>query len=39
MERFFERSAEPPEDRRMADAFKTLASDAGMEVLGPPLAR
>src|SRR5919201_965948 len=39
MERFFERSAELPEDTRMADAFKTLASDAGMEVLGPPLAR
>ena len=38
MERFFERSAELPEDTRMADAFKTLASDAGMEVLGPPLA-
>ena len=39
MERFFERSAELPEDTRMADAFKTLASDAGMEVLGPPLAK
>ena len=39
MERFFERSAELPEDTRMADAFKTLASAAGMEVLGPPLAR
>jgi len=39
MERFFERSAELPEDTRMADAFKTLASDAGMEVLGPLLAR
>jgi len=39
MERFFERSAELPEDTRMADAFNTLASDAGMEVLGPPLAR
>ena len=38
MERFFERSAELPEDTRMADAFKTLASDAGMKVLGPPLA-
>jgi quercetin dioxygenase-like cupin family protein len=38
MERFFERSAELPEDTRMADAFKTLASNAGMEVLGPPLA-
>jgi quercetin dioxygenase-like cupin family protein len=39
MERFFERSAELPEDTRMAEAFKTLASDAGMEVVGPPLAR
>jgi hypothetical protein len=39
MERFFERSAELPEDTRMADAFKTLARDAGMEVLGPPLAQ
>jgi quercetin dioxygenase-like cupin family protein len=39
MERFFERSAELPEQTRMADAFKTLASDAGMKVLGPPLAR
>jgi quercetin dioxygenase-like cupin family protein len=38
MERFFERSAELPRNTRMADAFKTLASDAGMEVLGPPLA-
>ncbi len=39
MERFFERSAELPEDTRMADAFSTLASEAGMQVLGPPLAR
>jgi quercetin dioxygenase-like cupin family protein len=39
MERFFERSAEIPEGTRMADAFRTLASDAGMEVVGPPLAR
>jgi len=38
MERFFERSAELPEDTRMADAFKSLAGDAGMEVVGPPLA-
>lgn len=37
MERFFERSAALPADRRMADAFGTLASDAGMEVVGPPL--
>jgi hypothetical protein len=38
MERFFERSAEIPADTRMAEAFGTLASDAGMEVVGPPLA-
>jgi hypothetical protein len=38
MERFFERSAELAEDTRMADAFKTLARDDGMAVLGPPLA-
>jgi mannose-6-phosphate isomerase-like protein (cupin superfamily) len=34
MEHFFERSAELPEDTRMADAFKTLASDAGMTGVG-----
>jgi quercetin dioxygenase-like cupin family protein len=39
MERFFERSAQLPEDTRMAEAFRTLASDAGMKVVGPPLAR
>jgi hypothetical protein len=39
MKRFFERSAELPEDTRMADAFKTLASHADMKILGPPLAR
>jgi hypothetical protein len=39
MERFFGRSADLPEDTRMADAFKTLASDARMNVLGPPLVR
>jgi quercetin dioxygenase-like cupin family protein len=39
MERFFELSARLPADTRMADAFKTLASDAGMKVVGPPLAR
>jgi quercetin dioxygenase-like cupin family protein len=33
MEQFFERAA------GLADAFKTFAGDAGMEVLGPPLAR
>lgn len=39
MERLFERSAELPADTRMADAFGTLAGEAGMEVLGPPLSR
>ena len=37
MERFFELAAELPADQRMADAFGTLASDAGMRVVGPPL--
>jgi quercetin dioxygenase-like cupin family protein len=39
MERFVERSAAIPQDTRMADAFETLSSEAGMNVLGPPLAR
>ena len=38
MESFFERSAELPGDRRLADGFARFANDAGMEVLGPPLA-
>jgi oxalate decarboxylase/phosphoglucose isomerase-like protein (cupin superfamily) len=38
MEQFFERSATLGDDTRVADAFKRFASDAGMEVLGPPLA-
>jgi quercetin dioxygenase-like cupin family protein len=39
MEEFFERSAELGEGTRAAEAFKKFASDAGMEVLGPPLAQ
>lgn len=39
MERFFERSAELADDRRAADAFKKFAGEAGMEVLGPPMAQ
>jgi quercetin dioxygenase-like cupin family protein len=39
MERFFERAAELSDDTRAADAFGTFAGDAGMEVLGPPLAQ
>jgi quercetin dioxygenase-like cupin family protein len=39
MERFFERSAKLGEAPQVAEAFKRFASDAGMEVLGPPLAQ
>jgi len=39
MERFFERAAELPDATRLAEAFKSFAADAGMEVLGPPLPR
>jgi hypothetical protein len=38
MERFFERAAELPKEPRAAAALKRFAADAGMEVLGPPLA-
>jgi quercetin dioxygenase-like cupin family protein len=38
MERFFERSAELPDEIRRREAFPRFASDAGMEVLGAPLA-
>jgi quercetin dioxygenase-like cupin family protein len=38
MERFFERSDELTGDRRLDDAFSKFATDAGMEVVGPPLA-
>jgi quercetin dioxygenase-like cupin family protein len=38
MERFFERAAELPDDTRATEAFGTFAGDAGMVVLGPPLA-
>jgi quercetin dioxygenase-like cupin family protein len=38
MEHFFERSATLGEDASAADAFGKFARDAGMEVLGPPLA-
>jgi quercetin dioxygenase-like cupin family protein len=39
MERFFERAADLPSDQRLADAFGSLADDAGMVVVGPPLAQ
>jgi quercetin dioxygenase-like cupin family protein len=38
MEHFFERSNELTGDKRLANAFSKFATDAGMEVLGPPLA-
>jgi quercetin dioxygenase-like cupin family protein len=38
MEQFFERSDELTGDRRLDDAFSKFATDAGMEVVGPPLA-
>jgi quercetin dioxygenase-like cupin family protein len=38
MEQFFERSAGLGADTRAAEAFQKFARDAGMEVLGPPLA-
>jgi quercetin dioxygenase-like cupin family protein len=39
MERFFERAAELPDDTRMAEAFQSFSGDAGMEIVGPPLAQ
>jgi quercetin dioxygenase-like cupin family protein len=39
MERFFERSDELTGDERLADAFSRFATDAGMQVVGPPLAQ
>jgi quercetin dioxygenase-like cupin family protein len=38
MEEFFERMAELPEDADMPVAFRSIGHDAGMEVMGPPLA-
>lgn len=39
MERFFRRTADLPAGERRARAFAAFASDAGMDVVGPPLAR
>jgi quercetin dioxygenase-like cupin family protein len=39
MEQFFERSDELTGDTRLDDAFSKFATDAGMEVVGPPLAQ
>lgn len=39
MEEFFARAAELTDDAGVAEAFKSFAADAGMNVVGPPLAR
>ncbi len=38
METFFERFAELPDGPSPLESFKTLAGEAGMEVVGPPLS-
>ena len=39
MERFFEQAAELPPASRLVEGFRRFAGDAGMEVVGPPLAQ
>jgi quercetin dioxygenase-like cupin family protein len=39
LEEFFERFAALPEEEATADAFRTLAKNAGMVVVGQPLAQ
>jgi hypothetical protein len=39
MERFFERFGEVTGDASVAEAFASLADEAGMKVVGPPLAQ
>jgi quercetin dioxygenase-like cupin family protein len=39
MEQFFERAAEVPDGTPLSEAFAEFAVDAGMDVLGPPLAQ
>ena len=39
MEPFFDRFAELPDGASVPEAFRTLGADAGMEVVGPPLAK
>lgn len=38
LETFFDRFAELPDDASAIEAFRTLGSEAGMDVVGPPLA-
>lgn len=39
MERFFEQAAELPAASRLVEGFRRFAGDAGLEVVGPPLAQ
>ena len=39
MERFFDRFAELQPGESVAEAFRTLGAEVGMEVVGPPLAK
>jgi quercetin dioxygenase-like cupin family protein len=39
LERFFERFAELPEEAANLDSFRALGQEAGMTVVGPPLAQ
>lgn len=39
MERFFSALAEVPQDGRVQEEFARLGSEAGMDVVGPPLAQ
>ena len=39
MESFFERFAQLPDDVSVPDGFRSLGSEVGMDVVGPPLAR
>jgi quercetin dioxygenase-like cupin family protein len=39
MERFFDRFAELPDDVSAPEAFRTIGSQVGMDVVGPPLAQ
>jgi hypothetical protein len=39
MERFFQQAAELPPASRLVEGFRRFAGDAGIEVIGPPLAQ
>ncbi len=39
LERFFERFAEVADDVPRLDAFRTIGSETGMDVVGPPLGK